>query len=73
MFAPRTADFDMNIRRTFAIRQSLKLSVQADAFNLTNSVYFSAPNAAVGGASFGEYSAQANQPRKMQFSARLTF
>jgi len=42
MFAPRTADFDMNIRRTFAIRQSLKLSVQADAFNLTNSVYFSA-------------------------------
>jgi hypothetical protein len=73
LFAPRTADFDLNIRRTFAIRESLKFSIQADAFNLTNSVYFSAPNAVVGSASFGEYSAQANQPRKMQFSARLTF
>ena len=73
LFAPRTADFDLNIRRTFAIRESLKFSIQADAFNLTNSVYLSAPNATVGSASFGEYSAQANQPRKMQFSARLTF
>jgi len=73
LFAPRTADTDLSIRRTFAVRESLKLSIQADAFNVSNSVYFSAPNTTVGSASFGEFSGQANQPRKMQFSARLTF
>jgi hypothetical protein len=73
LFAPRTADTDLSVRRTFQIHESLNLSIQADAFNVSNSAYFSAPNTTVGSASFGEFSAQATQPRKMQFSARLTF
>jgi hypothetical protein len=73
LFAPRTADTDLSVHRTFEIRESLKLSIQADAFNASNSVYFSAPNTTVGSASFGEFSAQANLPRKLQLSARLTF
>lgn len=73
LFAPRTADTDLSVRRTFAFGEGLKLSIQADAFNVSNSVYFSAPNTTVGSASFGEFTAQANLPRKMQFSARLTF
>jgi hypothetical protein len=73
LFAPRTANTDLSVRRTFAVHESLKFSIQADAFNVSNSVYFSAPNSTVGSASFGEYSSQANQPRKMQFSARLSF
>jgi hypothetical protein len=73
LFAPRTADTDLSVRKEIQIRELLKLSIQADAFNISNSVYFTAPNATVGSASFGEYSGQANQPRKMQFSARLTF
>lgn len=73
LFAPRFGEVDLSVRKTIQLRESLKLSIQADAFNVSNSVYLSAPNATVGSSSFGEYSSQANQQRKWQFSSRLTF
>jgi hypothetical protein len=73
LFAPRYGDVDLSIRKTMAVRESLKLVIQADSFNASNSVYLSAPSTTVGSASFGTYSSQANLPRKWQFSARLTF
>ncbi len=81
LFTPRYGDVDLSIRKTVALRESLKLVIQADSFNVSNSVYLSAPNTTVptfvGGnvasTSFGTYSSQANLPRKWQFSARLTF
>ena len=80
LFTPRTQDVDLSVRRDIALYESVKLSIQADAFNVSNSVYFAAPAAALPAtlaagptSSYGEYTAQANQPRKWQFSARLTF
>ena len=80
LFAPRSAEFDLSVRKTISIRESMKLSIQADSLNISNSVYLNAPNTTVpasggnpGATSFGKYSSQSNQPRKWQFSSRLTF
>ena len=43
LFAPHIADFDMSVRREFAIREKIKLAFQADAFNINNAVHFAAP------------------------------
>jgi hypothetical protein len=74
LMAPHNQDVDLSVRREFAIHESLRFSLQADAFNVNNAVHFAAPSTNVSTpATFGTFSAQANQPRKLQFSARLTF
>ncbi|HEY4380604.1 MAG TPA: TonB-dependent receptor [Acidobacteriaceae bacterium] len=73
LFAPHVADIDTSVRREFPVWESVRLAFQADAFNLPNKVYFAAPAAGTGSSNFGTYSNTANQPRKLQFSARVTF
>ena len=73
LFAPHNADFDLSVRREFHVWEHVRLSFQADAFNLNNAVHFAAPGTNIDAASFGIYSSMANQPRKLQFSARVSF
>jgi len=73
LFVPHNADFDLSVRREFAPLEHVRLSFQADAFNLNNAVHFAAPGTGIDSANFGIFSAMANQPRKLQFSARVTF
>jgi hypothetical protein len=80
---PRTAPFglraqgvwdeDLSLRREFNVTERLKFSLQADAFNVFNNVYFSAPTTNIDSASFGAVTSQANSPRKLQLNARVTF
>jgi hypothetical protein len=73
LFAPHNADMDVSVRREFPIRERVRLAFQADAFNVNNAVHFAAPGTGIDSASFGIFSAMSNQPRKLQFSARLSF
>jgi hypothetical protein len=73
LFAPHNADVDVSVRRDFMIRENIKLGFQADAFNVNNAVHFAAPGVNIDSATFGIFSAMANSPRKLQFSARVTF
>ena len=73
LFAPHVADIDASVRREIPIFESLKFAIQADVFNLPNEVYFGSPNTTLSSSSFGFYTSQANQPRKYQFTARLSF
>jgi len=73
LFAPYIEDVDLSIRREFPIHESLRFAFQVDAFNVNNSVHFAAPNTNIDAAAFGTFTSQANQARKLQFSARLTF
>jgi hypothetical protein len=73
LFAPHNADLDVSVRREFPIRERVRLAFQADAFNINNAVHFAAPGTGIDSASFGVFSSMANQPRKLQFSARLSF
>jgi hypothetical protein len=60
------------VRREFPIRERVRLVFQVDAFNV-NAVHFAAPEMDIDSATFGIYSSMANQPRKLQFSAGLSF
>jgi hypothetical protein len=71
--APFNSSIDLSVRREFAIREKVKLAIQADAFNVNNTVRFSAPGTNPDQASFGTLTSQVNQPRKLQLNARITF
>jgi hypothetical protein len=73
LFAPHVADLDLSVRREFAIREHVRLAIQADAFNVNNAVHFAAPGTGIDSATFGIFSSMVNQPRKLQFSARISF
>jgi len=73
LFAPHNMDVDISVRREFHVRESIRLAFQADAFNINNAVHFAAPGTGIDSASFGIFSSAANQPRKLQFSARVSF
>ena len=73
IYAPHNMDVDISLRRDVAIRERVKLSLQADAFNINNAVHLAAPGLNIDSASFGIFSAMANQPRKLQFSGRISF
>lgn len=73
LFAPRIMGLDVSLRREFKIVERVKLAFQTDAFNVTNSVFFGAPTVNVDSANFGTLTTQANQPRKLQLSARISF
>jgi hypothetical protein len=71
--APFNSSIDLSVRREFAIHERVKLAIQCDAFNVNNAVRFSAPGTNPDQASFGTLTSQANQPRRLQLNARLTF
>jgi hypothetical protein len=73
LFAPHNADVDVSVRREFPILEKVKLAFQADAFNINNAVHFAAPGLGIDASNFGIVSSMANSPRKLQFSARLSF
>ena len=73
LFAPHNADLDVSVRREFPIREKIRLQFQADAFNVNNAVHFAAPGTGIDATNFGTFSSMANSPRKLQFSARVTF
>ena len=71
--APFNSSIDMSLRREFKIHEGIKLAFQADAFNVNNTVRFGAPAVNPDQATFGTVTSQANQPRKFQLNARVTF
>ncbi len=73
LFAPHNADMDVSVRREFQPVERIRLALQADAFNVNNAVHFGAPGTNIDSANFGIFNSQANQPRKLQLSARVSF
>jgi hypothetical protein len=64
---------DVSVRRVFPLGERVRLAFQADAFNVNNAVHFAAPGTGIDSASFGVFTSMANSPRKLQFSARISF
>ena len=73
LFGPYLLDEDASLRREFVIHERMKLAIEAQMFNITNSVHFTAPGTNIDSATFGEITSQANLARKFQFNARITF
>jgi hypothetical protein len=64
---------NLSLRRQFAVWERVKLTLQADSINPFNNVEFSNPATSISSSTFGKITSQANTPRDLQFSARLTF
>jgi hypothetical protein len=78
---PDMMNIDLALSRNFKLRERGTLTFRAEAFNLTNSVMFGAPGAAVGSTGFGRLTplAQSTAPgntstaRIMQFALKYAF
>jgi hypothetical protein len=70
---PGLATTDVSLRRNFALREGMRLTAEAQSFNLFNRANFNQPDAfADQPLTFGKiFSAQA--PRQIQFALRLAF
>lgn len=64
---------DISIKRNFPIHEKIALLIQLDAINAFNITMFGAPSLSLTSTNFGKITSQANGPRVVQLSARLTF
>jgi len=85
--APGYADVDMNLLRTFTLREQMKLAVGIAAYNLFNHPNFAAPDNGVGDSTFGNILGMVgvptspygnflgfdSSPRVIQMTGKLTF
>jgi len=67
-------EFDPALSRQFAIREHLKLKLQAQVFNIFNNTTFSLPGVSLSSPStFGDYSGTDTNSRRIALTGRLTW
>jgi len=64
---------DVSLSKTETIREQVKITVQADAFNMSNTPHYSNPDTNLSHANFGQISGANGNPRQFQLGAHLTF
>jgi hypothetical protein len=65
---------DFSLSKTFPLHERLNMQVRGEAFNLTNTAAFGAPNTTITSAQFGTQTlTQANDGRMIQIGLRLQF
>jgi hypothetical protein len=69
----RFKSFDFSIFKQFRITEGSRLQFRAEAFNVTNTPSFSAPNTAIDTASGGRGASAASLPRQIQFALKYNF
>lgn len=68
-----TRNFDFSIFKNLRFNERFNLQLRGEAFNLTNTPIFSAPNNNVESGAFGTVTAQSNPPRSVQIGLKLLF
>ena len=67
-------DLDLSLFKSFSIREKAHIEFRAEAFNLSNTPAFGAPNTSVTSSSFGVVTlTQTNDPRLLQLALKLNF
>ena len=66
---------NINVARTFSLKEKARLEFRAEAFNILNRVAFGATGGGttIAGANFGKWQTQSNSPRRMQLVGRITW
>jgi hypothetical protein len=72
LLGPGYASFDISLLRRFTLPERATLTLEAQSFNLFNRPNLSLPSAFADQSTFGVISS-ANDPREVQFAARLSF
>jgi len=75
LYGPGLQRVDLSLFKNFDIYESLKLEFRTEAFNVLNTTQFTNPTAQLGNALNGQITSTANayNPRLIQFAARLKF
>jgi hypothetical protein len=68
-----TKNLDLSLVRRFPITERAGFEFRGDAFNLTNTAIFNAPNHTLGNPNFGVITSTRNNPRQLQFALKLIF
>jgi hypothetical protein len=73
--SPSFFDYDLSLRKTFVVRENLRLSFEGSAFNVFNHPNFAAPVAVLSDIRFGQIVASraGSSPRQLQLGVRLAF
>jgi hypothetical protein len=66
-------NFDFAISKKTPIGEKVTMTLRAEAFNVFNRVQFTEPNPQPGSPTFGQVTAQYNQPRLLQLALRFTY
>lgn len=66
-------DLDLSLFKVFRLPRETGLEFRAEAFNITNTPVFAAPNSVVGSPTFGVVSRVGNSPRQLQLALKLRF
>lgn len=64
---------NLSLSKRLDFTERIALTLRMEAFNLLNRVRWGAPDSTVTSPNFGLVRSQANDPRRMQFAARVTF
>ena len=64
---------DLSLSKTATIREAMKISVQLDAFNLTNTPHYSNPDTNLSDSNFGQIGGTNGNPRQLQLGFHFTF
>jgi Carboxypeptidase regulatory-like domain len=70
---PWNLNENLNLARTFPVKEKFRLTFRAEAFDLLNRVIWAAPDSTVTDAGFGQVRSQANLPRQLQLVLKLYF
>ncbi len=68
-----TNNVNITLTKTFKVGEKVRVQFRAESFNLTNKPLFATPNLTATSSAFGTITSQTNNPRYIQFGARLTF
>lgn len=73
--SPRVSFYDVSLVKKIKFNERLGLQLEANAFNVTNTPQFAAPNANLTSSFFGRITSTraGTTPRQLQFGAKLTF
>jgi hypothetical protein len=73
--SPNLKYYDLSLIKRLDLTEHVKLTLEANAFNIFNHANFSAPNGTLSAATFGRVTATRTgvNPRQLQFGLKLAF
>lgn len=71
--SPWLLNENISLSKNVDFSERIKLTLRAEAFNILNRVRWGGPNSTVNNAAFGDVRSQGNDPRRLQFAAKVVF
>ena len=70
---PHLFNTDMSLHKNFQIKERMRFTFRAEAFNVWNNPEFSAPSGNIQAATFGNITGTSTGARAIQFGGKLSF